>query len=136
MHVPQRLNLPVYMYEYQYQLPGIYHSKYNLLHIIPGTYHTCLQAIPLSEVSSGNGPYQLIRLSSPCRFGLSKLARFYSTMPREAPALPSAAGPPAAARPRHALPTRQRKVSSANDQAPTTTSASGGRGNEPSRGRA
>ena len=49
--------------------------------------------------------------------------------------LPSAAKPPAAARTRHARPTRQHKVSSAKEPAPSSHLASRGRRKEPSRGR-
>ena len=62
-----------------------------------------------------------------CLFGFS--------MPREAPALPTATGPPAASRSRQARPTRQPSVAPAKEGAPPSNSASEGRGKVHSRGR-
>ena len=56
-----------------------------------------------------------------------------SVCPAEDRLLPSATGPPAAARLCHARPTWQHKVLSAKERAPTPNSANGGRLKEPSR---
>ena len=66
-------------------------------------------------------------------FYLQSYVRF--SMPRAAPALPSATRPLAAAQPRHARPTQQPSVSPAKERAPPSSSASGRRRTVPSRGR-
>ena len=70
-----------------------------------------------------------------CRFGFSNLQYISFSMLRWETAFPSATRPPAAARQRHGYPTWQHNVPSAEQQAPTPNSASGGRRKELSRGR-
>ena len=79
------------------------------------------------DISSLALPYHHNSIRYCSHFGIS--------MPREAPALPSATRPLAAARPSHASPTRQPSMSLANEGAPQSNSASERRGKEPSRGR-
>ena len=58
----------------------------------------------------------LLIISPSCRFGCSKLPQFWYA--RFVTALPCVTRPPAAAKPRHAHPTRRHKVLSAKERAP------------------